>query len=143
MTDQGRRARREKLVIEHMQIENEQEWDRTMATFGRARRELPDGSVVDGTRDVVQYWLDGRSLVPDQRNELIELTHLDDGQVQVKFWLRGSPTGGGTFELLLWAVSSFGEDELLVAERVYGNEPSAEQIAGQVNPARQVVETNR
>lgn len=143
MTDQDQRARREKLVIEHMQSENVQEWDRTMATFGHARYELPDGSVVDGTQDVMQYWLHGRSLVPDQRNELIELTHLEDGQVQIEFWLRGTPRGAGPFELRLWAVFSFGEDDLMNAERVYANEPSADQIAGRVNPAGQLVDANR
>ena len=45
MTDLDRRPRREAVVIEHMQSENVQEWDRTMATFGHARYELPDGTV--------------------------------------------------------------------------------------------------
>ena len=97
MTDLNRRARREAreaLVIEHMQSENVQEWDRTMATFSHARYELPDGTVIDGTDNVMKYWIEGRTLVPDQRNELIELTHLDDGQVLIEFWLRGTPTGG-------------------------------------------------
>jgi hypothetical protein len=53
---------------------------------------------------VLQYWIDGRARVPDQRNELIELTHLDDGQVQIVFWLRGTPTTSGKpFEVRLWA----------------------------------------
>src|SRR4051794_38639584 len=111
MTDPDRRVRREAreaVVIEHMQSENVQEWDRTMATFSHARYELPDGSVIDGTDDVMRYWLEGRTLVPDQRNELIELTHLDDGQVQIEFWLRGTPTNSAEpFELRLWAVFGF------------------------------------
>src|SRR5258708_35066344 len=94
MTDLDRRARREAVVIEHMQSENVQEWDRTMATFGHARYELPDGTVIDGADDVMQYWLGGRTLVPDQRNEVIELTHLDDGPVQIEFARAGTPAGG-------------------------------------------------
>ena len=71
-----------------MQSENVQQWDRTMATFSHARYELPDGNVIDGADDVMRYWIEGRAVVPDQRNELIELTHLDDDHVLIEFWLR-------------------------------------------------------
>ena len=119
------RARREARVIEHMQSENVQQWDRTMATFSHPRYELPDGSVIDGAPDVMQYWIDGRTLVPDQRNELIELTHLDDGQVQIEFWLRGTPTTGNPFEVRLWAVFGFDDADLITGERVYAQAPRA------------------
>ena len=71
MTDPDRLARREARearVIEHMQSENVQEWDRTMATFSHPRYELPGGTVIDGTDDVMKYWIEGRALVPDQTN---------------------------------------------------------------------------
>ena len=154
MTEQERRARREgreareALVIEHMQSENVQEWDRTMATFGRARYELPDGTVIDGADNVMQYWIEGRTLVPDQRNELIELTHLDDGQVQIEFWLRGTPAGGsgpaeGPFEVRLWAVFGFDDNDLMTGERVYAARPTADQIAGRVTTTGQPAEFTR
>lgn len=127
--DPARRTRREAVVIEHMESENVQQWDRTMATFSHARYELPDGSVIDGADDVMRYWIDGRTLVPDQRNELIELTHLDNGSVQIEFWLRGTPTMGGPFEIRLWAVFSFGDDDLLTAERVFAAPPTADQLS--------------
>lgn len=134
MADADRRAHREARearVIEHMQSENVQEWDRTMATFSHARYELPDGTVYDGADEVMRYWIDGRTLVPDQTNELIELTHLDDGQVQIEFWLRGTPTTATEpFELRLWAVFGFDEDDLITGERVYVQAPTADQIAG-------------
>ena len=79
-------------MIEHMQSENVQQWHRTMATFSHARYELPDGTVVDGRDDVMRYWIEGRTVVPDQRNELIELTHVDDDRILIEFWLRGTPT---------------------------------------------------
>ena len=133
-----RRQAREALVIEHMQSETVQQWDRTMATFGHARYELPDGTVIDGADDVMQYWLEGRTLVPDQRNELIELTHLDGGQVQIEFWLRGTPTASGEpFEVRLWAVFGFDENDLMTGERVYAARPTADQIAGRVTTAGQ------
>jgi ketosteroid isomerase-like protein len=125
MIDADRRARREAVVIEHMQSENVQEWDRTMATFSHARYELPDGTVIDGADDVMQYWLEGRTLVPDQRNELIELTHLDDGRVQIEFWLRGTPAATGEpFEVRLWAVFGFDDNDLMTGERVYAAKPT-------------------
>jgi hypothetical protein len=128
-----RRARREAVVIEHMQSENVQEWERTMATFSHARYELPDGRVIDGHDDVMRYWIQGRTIVPDQRNELIELSHLDDEHVLIKFWLRGTPTTSGQpFEIALWAIYDFDEDDLMTNERVYTTPPTVDQIAGRV-----------
>jgi hypothetical protein len=130
--DEGR-ERREALVIEHMQSENVQEWDRTMATFSHARYELPDGRVIDGHDDVMRYWIEGRAIVPDQRNELIALEHLDPGHVLIHFWLRGTPTTTGeSFELTLWALYDFDRDDLMTNERVYVDRPTADQIAGRV-----------
>lgn len=123
-SDEGRRARRAAVVIEHMQSENVQQWDRTMATFSHPRYELPDGTVFDGADEVMQYWLDGRTMVPDQTNELIELTHLDDGDVQIEFWLRGTPTATGEpFEVRLWAIFGFDDADLITGERVYAQPP--------------------
>ena len=125
MTDTERQARREAVVMEHMESENVQEWARTMATFSHARYELPDGTVHDGTEAVMRYWIEGRTVVPDQRNELIELTHLDDGNVQIEFWLRGTPTTSGKpFEIRLWAVFAFDVDDLMTSERVFMQSPT-------------------
>ena len=119
-----RRDRREAVVIEHMQSENVQEWDRTMATFSSPRYELPGGDVHEGAEAVMRYWIEGRTEVPDQRNELIELTHRDDGSVQIEFWLRGTPVSSGRpFERRLWAIFDFGDDDLMVNERVFLEPP--------------------
>jgi len=134
LTDE-KRARREARVIEHMQSENVHAWDRTMKTFSHARYELPDGRVIDGRDDVLRYWIEGRKLVPDQRNELIELTHVDDDRVQIEFWLRGTPTTTGTpFETRLWAVYDFDGDDLMTNERVYAAAPTRDQIEDRVTP---------
>jgi hypothetical protein len=129
----ARRARREAVTIEHMQSENVQEWDRTIKTFSHPRYELPDGRIIDGRDDVMQYWLEGRTIIPDQRNELIELTHHDDGSVIIEFWLRGAHLGGdkptgNSFEVRLWAVFTFDDDDLMTNERVFTSAPTAEQI---------------
>jgi hypothetical protein len=123
-TPEQRRARREAVTLEHMQSENVQDWSRTMKTFSHARYELPDGRVIDGHDDVMRYWLEGRAVIPDQRNELIELTHLPGDRVQIEFWLRGTPkTTGEPFEVRLWAVFDFDPDDLMTAERVYAQPP--------------------
>jgi ketosteroid isomerase-like protein len=128
-----RRASREALVVEHMESENVQQWDRTMATFRHARYELPDGRVIDGHDEVLRYWIEGRRVVPDQRNELIELVHLDDDHVLIHFWLRGTPTTTGRpFETTLWALYDFDDDDLMTNERVYTERPTADQVAGRV-----------
>jgi ketosteroid isomerase-like protein len=128
-----RRARREAVVLEHMQSENVQEWNRTMATFSHARYELPDGRIIDGHDDVMRYWIDGRTVVPDQRNELIELTHIDGDHVLIEFWLRGTPTTSGKpFEIKLWAVYDFDDDDLMTNERVYVDRPTIDQIEGRI-----------
>jgi len=128
-----RLTRREAVVADHMDSENVQAWDRTMATFSHARYELPDGRVFDGHDDVMRYWIDGRTVVPDQRNELIELTHLDDVHVLIEFWLRGTPSATGErFEVRLWAIYDFDDADLITNERVYRQRPTADQVDGRV-----------
>ena len=128
-----RRAAREALVVEHMESENVQEWRRTMATFSHPRYELPDGTVIDGHDEVMAYWVEGRRAVPDQRNELIELEHLDGDHVLIHFWLRGTPTRSGRpFERTLWAISDFDAADRMTNERVYLERPTPEQIEGRV-----------
>jgi hypothetical protein len=70
-------------------------------------------------------------MVPDQRNELISLEIADGGQVLLHFYLRGTPrdsTHG--FELKLWAVFDFDDDDLMTNERVYVDRPADDVIAG-------------
>ena len=130
-TNDQRRDRRTAVVLDHMQGENVQDWPRVMTTFARPRYELPTGQTYEGHDDVMRYWIEGRTVVPDQRNELIELTHLADDMVQIEFWLRGTPTTTNTpFEVRLWAIFDFDEHDLMTNERVFTTAPTAEQIAG-------------
>ncbi len=135
----GRRARREAVVIEHMQSENVQAWGRTIETFSHPRYELPGGEVIDGREDVMRYWVEGRTVFPDQRNELIALTHHDNGSVGIEFWLRGTHLGGDeptgeAFEVRLWAVFDFDDDDLMTSERVFTRAPTVDQVEGRVPP---------
>lgn len=127
MTTEGDlRARREAIVIEHMESENHHDYETTMGTFGHPRYEIiPTGDVWDGDEEVRRYLADTRTAFPDQRNELIELHHADAGVI-VEFWLRGThegplrgiPPTGKSFECRCTAFFMFEEDSL-VCERVY------------------------
>ena len=68
---------------------------------------------------------------------MIELTHQNDGSVIIEFWLRGTHLGGDkptgeSFEVRLWAVFAFDEDDLMTSERVFTASPTVEQIEGRV-----------
>lgn len=122
--DDARRERRIALLREHMQSENEQEFERTMATFSHPRYELvPTGEVYDGRDEVMGYYLQGRSVITDQRNEEIAIHDSGDAMV-LEFWLRGTHLGGSnptgrSFEARMCAVFEFDDDDLITCERVY------------------------
>ena len=122
------RERREEIVREHMDSENRHEFDDTLETFDHPRYEIiPTGEVHDGPEEVMAYFEETRRAFPDQRNELLELHHMDDG-VAAEFILRGTHEGelrgfaptGKSFECRMVALFLFedGTDNL-VCERVY------------------------
>jgi steroid delta-isomerase-like uncharacterized protein len=120
------RARREALVIEHMESENRHEYDATIETFDHPRYELiGTGEVFDGHEEVARYFEETRTAFPDQRNELIALHHSEDAViVEANLFgthegpLRGLPPTGRKFEMRFCAVFVFEQDRL-VCERVY------------------------
>ena len=122
------RARREAIVREHLESENRHEFDTTIDTFHHPRYEIvPTGDVHDGEEAVRAYFAETRNAFPDQRNELIELHHMEDG-VAAEFFLRGThegelrgiPPTGKSFECRMVALFLFDDDsDRLVCERVY------------------------
>lgn len=125
--DADLRARREAVVIEHMESENVHDYDTTLSTFSHPRYEIvPTGDVFDGTEEVVEYFAESRTAFPDQRNELIALHHADDSIV-VEFTLlgthlgtfRGLPPTGRAFEVQCIAVFQFDEADGIICERPY------------------------
>ena len=90
---QDLRERREALVREHMESENQHAFDVTMGTFDHPRYEIvPTGDVFDGEEAVRGYFEASRTAFPDQRNELIALHH-SDAAVIVEFDLKGTHEG--------------------------------------------------
>jgi steroid delta-isomerase-like uncharacterized protein len=120
------RARREAIVIEHMESENRHEFDVTLGTFDHPRYELiATGDVYDGSDQVSAYFEETRTAFPDQRNELIALHHAEDAViVEAMLYgthegpLRGLPPTGRSFEMQFCALFMF-EDDRLLCERVY------------------------
>src|SRR5215210_964414 len=107
MVSQQLREKREALVIEHMETENEHDYDATIETFDHPRYELiGTGDVYDGPEEVARYFQETRTAFPDQRNELIALHHADDAViVEANLYgthegaFRGLPATGRRFEL--------------------------------------------
>ncbi|MDQ3758955.1 MAG: ester cyclase [Actinomycetota bacterium] len=141
-TDQDLRARREAIVVEHMESENHHDYETTMGTFGHPRYEIiPTGDVWDGDEEVRRYFEDTRAAFPDQRNELIELHHADAGVI-VEFMLKGThegplrgiPATGKSFECRCTAFFLFDGDSL-VCERVYFDAATILSQLGLVQPA--------
>jgi steroid delta-isomerase-like uncharacterized protein len=120
------RERREAVVREHMESENVQDFERTLATFAHPRYELiASGEVYEGADAVRGYYRASRAAFPDQRNEVHSIRHADDAVI-VEFDLlgthqgplRGIPPTGKSFKCRMVALFVF-EDDRIVCERVY------------------------
>jgi steroid delta-isomerase-like uncharacterized protein len=119
-------ARRERVVREHMESENRQDFEATLRTFAHPRYELiATGQVYDGPEQVRQYYAASRAAFPDQRNADVVLRHTDDGVV-AEFDLLGTHKGpflgiaptGREFRCRMVALFLF-DGEQIVCERVY------------------------
>jgi steroid delta-isomerase-like uncharacterized protein len=120
------RARREAVVREHMESENRQDFEATLATFAHPRYELiATGQVFDGEDAVRQYYAASRAAFPDQRNAVHAFHHADDAVI-VEFDLMGTHRGpflgasptGRAFTCRMIALFLFA-GERIVCERVY------------------------
>lgn len=141
--DAALRDRRLALVREHMQSENELEFDVTLSTFDHPRYELiATGEVYDGPEEVAGYYDASRRAFPDQRNENVVLHYADDAVI-AEFDLLGTHRGelkgiaptGRSFKCRMCALFLFEPNgERIVCERVYFDQTT---IARQLldNPA--------
>jgi steroid delta-isomerase-like uncharacterized protein len=134
------RHRREELVREHMESENQHRFDVSLGTFDHPRYELvPTGEVFDGTAEVTEYYRRTREAFPDQRNENSVFHHADDAVI-VEFDLLGTHEGelrgiaptGRSFRCRMCAFFLFepGGDRI-VCERIYFDQATiAQQLIG-------------
>lgn len=123
---QSLRERREALVREHMQAENDMDFDRALGTFDHPRYELvATGQIYDGPEQVREYYRTTRTAFPDQRNENVVLHHADDAVI-AEFDLKGTHRGpflgmeptGRSFSCRMTAIFQFDGDRI-TCERVY------------------------
>ncbi len=122
------RALREAIVLEHMESQNEHDFDASLTTFPHPRYEImASGQVLDGVDEVRAYWQRTRAAFPDQRNKVIEVHHADDAVI-LEFELQGThlgsltgePVSGRSFKVRMVGFFLFDKD-VLVCERVYGD----------------------
>lgn len=129
MVDEALRARRLEVIEEHFRSEVDQEFDRTLATFGEDGHPhyeiVATGQVFDGADEVMEYYRTTRTAFPDQRHDGVRL-HVADDAVIAEFELLGTNTGpfygleptGKAFRVPIIAVFSF-EGERITNERIY------------------------
>ncbi len=122
------RALREAIVLEHMESQNEHDFDASLNTFPHPRYEImASGQVLDGVDEVRAYWQRTREAFPDQRNKVIDVHHADDAVI-LEFELQGTHLGsltgeevtGKSFKVRMVGFFLFDKD-VLVSERVYGD----------------------
>ncbi|HUA12496.1 MAG TPA: ester cyclase [Solirubrobacteraceae bacterium] len=134
------RERRLAVVREHMQSENDHQFDVTLGTFAHPRYELiATGESFDGADEVADYYAKSRASFPDQRNENTVLHDAGDAVV-AEFDLLGTHEGelrgiaptGRSFRCRMCAIFEFepGSDRI-VCERVYFDQTTiAQQLLG-------------
>ncbi|MDX8052499.1 ester cyclase [Lentzea sp. BCCO 10_0798] len=122
------RALREAIVLEHMESQNDHDFDTSLNTFPHPRYEImASGQVFEGVDAVRGYWQRTRAAFPDQRNKIIDVHHADDAVI-VEFELQGTHLGsligeevtGRSFKVRMAGFFLFDKD-VLVCERIYGD----------------------
>ena len=132
MTDQATREAREKVVHEHLEAENNLDFDAAVATFEHPRYELIGTDTVhDGPEAVAEYYSQLLEAFPVQSYEIISIRHTDDAVV-LEFWMTGTSKEppGRSFKVQMTAFFLF-DGTGLVCERVYFDSGSIlRQISG-------------
>jgi steroid delta-isomerase-like uncharacterized protein len=120
------RAKREEIVLEHIDAENRCDYEAALATFERPRYEfVATDEVYEGAEAVMKHWLEFDRAFPDQQDEILAFHHADETVLVEAISrgthlgpLRGLPPTGRKFELQFACIFVF-EGERLVCERVY------------------------
>ncbi|MFD5830919.1 ester cyclase [Lentzea sp. NPDC060358] len=122
------RALREAIVLEHVESQNDHDFDASLTTFPRPRYEImASGQVFDGVDEVRAYWQRTRAAFPDQRTLVVDVHHADDAVI-VEFELQGTHLGsltgeevtGRSFKVRMAGFFLFDKD-VLICQRIYGD----------------------
>lgn len=95
------KAARGKIVRDHMQLENEGQWDAVLATFAHPRYEfqVPRAEssdlyhIYDGADEVMTYFRSSRTAFPDLGNDIIHIVVGDGDVAMTEFYLVGTHLG--------------------------------------------------
>jgi hypothetical protein len=121
-------ARRLAVVLEHVEAENQQDLDRAMRTFHRARYEIvPTGAVVDGDEAVRALLAANWAAMPGLRFSATGIFHSDDGiavETRTTGEHEGTPVDMMSVNLFLF------EGDQLVCERCYFDQVTTAQHLG-------------
>jgi hypothetical protein len=121
-------ARRLAVVLEHVEAENQQDLDRAMRTFHRARYEIvPTGAVVDGDEAVRALLAANWAAMPGLRFSATGIFHSDDGiavETRTTGEHEGTPVDMMSVNLFLF------EGDQLVCERCYFDQVTTAQNLG-------------
>ena len=124
--DPALRAKREAIVLEHMEAENAHEFERCIAAFSHARYEIiPTGEIWDGESGVNDLMIQNVQGFPDFKFLPTSMHHADEAvfvegrftATQTGSW-RGLPPTGRKVDLPMMIVFLF-EDDRMVCERTY------------------------
>ena len=126
MTEESLRARRERVVLAHIDAESRHDFEAALSTFSRPRYEVvPNADVFEGPDAVRAFYDETARAFPDFRFEEMTLYHSDEAViVEVDFvgthrgpW-RGLPPTGRTIRYRMCNVFVFEGDRLL-CERLH------------------------
>jgi steroid delta-isomerase-like uncharacterized protein len=137
--EESLRRRREDVLLEHFASETDQEFERTLATFGGHPHYeiMATGQVFDGDDEVMGYYRATRAAFPDQRHDNVRFHAAEDATV-AEFDLLGTnlgefyglPPTGRAFRVPVIAVFFFDGDHI-VNERIYFDAASLVNQIGQ------------
>ncbi|HEX7302972.1 ester cyclase [Lentzea sp.] len=134
------RALREAIVLEHMESQNDHDFDTSLTTFPSPRYEImASGQVLDGVDDVRAYWQRTRAAFPDQLTKVVDVHHADDAVI-VEFELQGTHLGsltgeevtGRAFKVRMVGFFLFDKD-VLVCQRIYGDTATVMSQLGMID----------
>ncbi|WP_309114093.1 nuclear transport factor 2 family protein [Saccharothrix sp.] len=124
------RALREAIVLEHLEAENEREFEVAVGAFDHARWEvMATGEVIEGRAAVVGYYERVVAAGPELRSHVVSLHHAE-GAVIVELRHDGDGVLGRSGVFFLF------DGARLVGKRVYGGwyEKSRHPVAGMAAP---------
>lgn len=122
------RELRERLLITHVEAENNDDVDAVLATFSHPRYELmPSGSIYDGEAEVRRYYRE-KAERPRRRYEVVALYHSDDAVIVEIRTLSMEPEPPYRVDLPSIAVFFF-DGAKLTCERVYYDLRSFELVS--------------